>query len=78
MSKINPTNKPMKKVTFKFNIFWMYAIIVAFLAGMYFLNNNSNTLSKEVSLDEFNKYVAVDQGISNIVINDDNSERKML
>ena len=73
MSKINPTNKPMKKVTFKFNIFWMYAIIVAFLAGMYFLNNNSNTLSKEVSLDEFNKYVAVDQGISNIVINDDNT-----
>ena len=63
----------MKKVTFKFNIFWMYAIIVAFLAGMYFLNNNSNTLSKEVSLDEFNKYVAVDQGISNIVINDDNT-----
>ena len=73
MSKINPTNKPMKKVTFKFNIFWMYAIIVAFLAGMYFLNNNSNTLSKEVSLDEFSKYVAVDQGISNIVINDDNT-----
>ena len=63
----------MKKVTFKFNIFWMYAIIVAFLAGMYFLNSNSNTLSKEVSLDEFNKYVAVDQGISNIVINDDNT-----
>ena len=78
MSKINPTNKPMKKVTFKFNIFWMYAIIVAFLAGMYFLNNNSNTLSKEVSLDEFNKYVALDQGISNIVINDDNTAEGIL
>ena len=78
MSKINPTNKPMRKVTFKFNIFWMYAIILVFLAGMYFLNNNTNTLSKEVSLDEFYKYIAVDHGVSNITISDDNTAEATL
>lgn len=69
----NKPNKPIKKGAFKFNIFWMYAIIIAFLAGMYFINNDANSLSKEVPLHEFNKYVTEDHGVSNIIVNDDNT-----
>ena len=72
MSNIKP-NKPIRKGAFKFNIFWMYAIIIAFLAGMYFINNDANSLSKEVPLHEFNKYVTVDHGVTNIIVNDDNT-----
>jgi len=72
MANLNPTNRS-KKTTFKFSIFWMYAVILIFLGGMYFLNNEGNTMDKDVSLQEFNKYVTKDHGITNIVINDDNT-----
>ena len=67
-----PQHKKNKKPIFKFNIFWMYALIMVFLGGMYFLNNGGNTIDKEVDLSEFNKYISVDKGITNIIISDDN------
>ena len=73
MANFKPNKNISKKPTFKFSIFWMYAIILLFLGGMYFINSDGNTLNKEVSLQEFNKYVTVDHGITNIVINDDNT-----
>lgn len=72
MSKLPQQNKKFKQPNFKFSIFWMYAIILVFLGGMYFLDGE-NTIDKEVSLQEFNKYVTVDHGISSITINDDNT-----
>ena len=63
-----PQHKKNKKPIFKFNIFWMYALIMVFLGGMYFLNNGGNTINKEVDLSEFNKYISVDKGITNIII----------
>ena len=45
---------------------------MVFLGGMYFLNNGGNTIDKEVDLSEFNKYISVDKGITNIIISDDN------
>ncbi len=73
MADNKTSNKLSKKPTFKFSIFWMYAIILIFLFGMYFLNSNGHTVDKEVSLQEFNKYVTVDHGISSIVVYDDNT-----
>ena len=74
MAEFKPTNKPKRKATFKLSsIFWMYALILLFLGGMFFLNKEGNTIDKDVSLQEFNKYVTVDHGISNITINDDNT-----
>lgn len=73
MAEFKPTNKPKRKPALKFSIFWMYAIILVFLFGMYILNSEGNTIDKEVSLQEFNKYVTVDHGITSITINDDNT-----
>ena len=40
----------------KFNIFWMYAIMIAFLLAMYFLNDGS-TVAQEVNWTQFEKIV---------------------
>ena len=47
--------KPGKKGGIKFNLYWMYAIVVVFLLGMLYLDNNS--LTKEVSYTKFEEYV---------------------
>lgn len=47
---------PRKKKTIKFSMFWMYAIILLFLAGIFYLDENS--ITKEVSFTEFEKIVA--------------------
>ena len=49
----------------KFNIFWLYAIILAVLLGIYMLNNESYT--KEVDWTQFEKYVQKG-GVSDIVV----------
>lgn len=54
-----------KKPTIKFSMYWMYAIVLAFLAGMFFLDQNS--LTKSVSYTEFEKAVQ-SKGISKIVV----------
>lgn len=44
------TPKP-KKPTFRFSIYWMYAVILLFLVGMLYLDDNS--VSKEVNYTQF-------------------------
>lgn len=72
MAKLPQQNKKFKQPNFKFSIFWMYAIIIVFLGGMYFLNGE-NTIDKEVSIQELKKYIAKDQGITKITIKGDES-----
>lgn len=73
MADFKPNNKTSKKTTFKFSIFWMYALILLFLVGMYVLNKEGNTIDKDVTLQEFTKYATVDHGVTNIIISDDNT-----
>lgn len=73
MADFKPNNKTSKKPTFKFSIFWMYALILLFLVGMYILNKEGNTIDKDVTLQEFTKYATVDHGVTNIIISDDNT-----
>ena len=73
MADFKPNNKTSKKPTFKFSIFWMYALILLFLVGMYVLNKEGNTIDKDVTLQEFTKYATVDHGVTNIIISDDNT-----
>lgn len=73
MADFKPNNKTSKKPTFKFSIFWMYALIILFLVGMYVLNKEGNTIDKDVTLQEFTKYATVDHGVTNIIISDDNT-----
>lgn len=55
----------------KFNLNWLYFIILAVLAGLYFANDSS-TMSKEVDYNKFQAYV--DSGyVSKVVGYDDNS-----
>lgn len=54
-----------KKPTIKFSIYWMYAILVVFLAGALYLDNNS--ITKDVSYSEFEKYIT-QGGVKKIVI----------
>ena len=61
---MQPNNKKPKK-TIKFSFYWMYAIILIFLIGMYYLDNNSMT--KEVSFNEFEQYVQ-NGGVKKIII----------
>ena len=70
MANFKPTNSPNKKPLIKFNIFWMYALIILFLFGMYFLNQG-NTMDKEISLQEFKEYITKDHGIKEIIIKGD-------
>ena len=70
MANLPRPNNSSKRPVFKFNIFWMYALILVFLGGMYFLNKG-NTMDKEVSLKEFKEYVAKDHGIKEIIIKGD-------
>ncbi|MBD5285020.1 MAG: ATP-dependent zinc metalloprotease FtsH [Bacteroides sp.] len=54
-----------KKPTIKFSIYWMYAIVFLVLIGIYYLDENS--ITKEVSYSEFEKYVT-DGGVKQIVV----------
>ena len=61
-----PNNNEAPKLKMpKFNIFWLYAIILAVLLGIYMLNNESYT--KEVDWTQFEKYVQKG-GVSDIVV----------
>lgn len=55
-----------KKGPFKFNLWWMYAIVLLFLSGVFYFDTNSVT--KQVSYTEFERYVEKDHGISKIVV----------
>ncbi len=58
--------KPKKKGNgIRFNMYWMYAIVVFFLLGILYMDNS--TLSKEVDMTQFEKYVE-SGGVEKIVI----------
>ena len=67
----NPSTPPggQRKGSFKFSLWWMYAIVFLFLAGIFYFDNN--TISKDVSYSEFEKYVEQDHGIEKIVVYSD-------
>ncbi|MDE5929639.1 MAG: ATP-dependent zinc metalloprotease FtsH, partial [Muribaculaceae bacterium] len=60
-----------KKNPFRFNMYWMYAIVLIFLLGMYYLDDNS--ITKNVDYSQFKSY-AEQGGIKNIVVYGDKNE----
>ena len=67
-----PTKTPGKKPKFGINLMWMYVIIGLFLAGIYFLDENTVTMN--VSYSDFENYVVKDHGIRKIVVFSDKRE----
>lgn len=64
-----------KKNGIRFSMYWMYAIVVAFLLGILYLDDNS--LTKEVGLTQFEKYVE-DGGVSKIIIYSNKNEAEAI
>lgn len=62
-----PNNEPPRIKMPKFNIFWLYAIILAVLIGLYLFNNDSYKYNKEVTWTQFENYVQKG-GVSDIVV----------
>lgn len=68
----NNSNKKKNPVRrFGFNIFWMYAIIMIVLFGLFQLNNGPS-LEKDVNWTEFEKYVE-SKGVNKIIVYSDNT-----
>ena len=68
----NNSNKKKNPVRrFGFNIFWMYAIIMLVLIGLYQLNNGPS-LEQDVNWTEFEKYVE-SKGVNKIIVYSDNT-----
>ncbi|MBR6639875.1 MAG: ATP-dependent zinc metalloprotease FtsH [Muribaculaceae bacterium] len=63
--------KTNKRPQFKFSLYWMYALVIIFLAGTYLLDNN--TITKEVSYSDFEKYVTYG-GVEKIIIDTNKDE----
>ncbi len=59
-----PDNKP-KKTGIRFSMYWAYAIIIVFLLGMLYLDDNS--LTKDVSYSKFEQYVSTG-GVKKITV----------
>ncbi len=55
MATPTPSGKPRKTPQIKFSMYWMYAVIVLFLIGMAYLEDNSVT--KEVNYSDFENYI---------------------
>ncbi len=67
----NQNNKNGKKNRFGFSMYWMYAIIFAFLIGIFYLDNPSAT--KDVSFTEFEKHLQ-EGAVTKIVVYTDKKE----
>ncbi len=65
-------NRPNKKGQFKFSMYWMYALVALFIAGVYYLDDNS--ITKDVSYSDFEKYVGRDHGVTKIIVYSDKKE----
>ena len=61
----NSNNNGKKTRIFRFNLYWMYAIIAMLLLGVYVLNDSS--MSKEVGFSEFEQ-IAKSGGVEKIVV----------
>lgn len=62
----SPLNQnPKKKGGIKFSMYWAYAIIIVFLLGMLYIDGDS--LSKDVSFNKFEEYVATG-GVDKITV----------
>ncbi len=66
-----PPNAPNsnKKGPFKINLWWMYAIVLLFLGGIFYFDNNN--VSKKISFSDFERYVEQDHGINRIIVYSD-------
>ena len=64
-SKLTSPKKDEKNKIFKFNLYWMYAIIFFLLTAIYF--SSSDTESKEVSWTQF-KQLTIEQSFDKIVV----------
>lgn len=73
-----PINKPdgKKNGPFKFSLWWMYAIVFLFLAGIFYFD--TNVVTKKVSYSDFVQYVERDHGISKIIIYSDKKQAEGL
>lgn len=56
MSTPNPNAPGPKKGGIRFSMYWAYAIIIVFLLGMLYIDDNS--LTKDVSFTKFEQYVS--------------------
>lgn len=67
MSSPTPPNspKPQKSGGIKFSMYWAYAIIIVFLLGMLYIDDNS--IAKDVSFTKFEEYVATG-GVAEITV----------
>ena len=63
--------KPNKVNMPRFNMSWMYMIIALMLLGLYF-TNESGSVNKETSYDQFQQYVKSGY-VSKVIGYDDNS-----
>ncbi len=62
----NKSNQNNQKGPFKFSLVWMYVIVMLFLGGILYFDNNSVT--REVSYSAFERYVEQDHGIKKIIV----------
>lgn len=62
----NKSNQNNQKGPFKFSLVWMYVIVMLFLGGILYFDNNSVT--REVSYSAFERYVEQDHGVKKIVV----------
>jgi cell division protease FtsH len=65
-------NNKGKKPMFGFSMYWMYAIVLLFLVGIFYFDDNS--VSKEVSYSDFERYVVQDHGIKKMVVHNDKKQ----
>ena len=68
----NSNNSNNKKGPIKFSMYWMYALVLVFIAGVYFMDDKS--ITKDVSYSDFEKYVGQDHGITKIIVYADKKE----
>lgn len=68
----NSNNSNNKKGPIRFSMYWMYALVLVFIAGVYFMYDKS--ITKDVSYSDFEKYVEKDHGITKIIVYSDKKE----
>lgn len=66
-----PSGSPKRPGMFRFSMYWMYALVILFLLGMLYLDDNSVT--HDVSFSKFEKIVQ-NRGVSKIIVYSDKRE----